>query len=164
MTVAPEAAPAEPAAPSPPPRPLWRRIGVVLVAGIAVLITGLVTASLVGAWSDDRVIDRSTGLATAEVLSMDSGKAVVRFTDSAGRVHTPDQGAAYPSGLQTGQLVQVEYAIDDPEYVRVAGRDWTVGLDNGAVIVGVTWALALPTLWWLYRGRSALPGWRRAES
>ena len=40
----------------------------------------------------------------------------------------PERGVQYPRGLTTGETVVVEYALTDPEQVRVAGRSVVDGI------------------------------------
>ncbi len=122
-----------------------------IVLGVAGLVTALVVLALAGAAADDAAIAADTGRATAEVLSTEGPRTVVRFATPDGEVRTPEQGVAYPSGLAPGQRVQVEYARDNPELVRVAGRSWLVGLLPALLVVGPTWLVAAPSAWWLRR-------------
>jgi hypothetical protein len=69
-------------------------------------------------------------------------------------VYSPPEGLAYPSGLQVGQLVRVEYDTANPELVRVAGRTWVMGLLPAVVAVVLLWALVPPAGWWLRSRRS----------
>lgn len=126
-----------------PGRARLRRLVARGVVGLAVLVTGLVLLSLLGAAWDDAAIDARTGRATAEVISVSPSRALVRFTAADGELHTPERGVGYPSGLVPGQLVRVEYAIRDPDRVRVAGRSWMVGLTPALVVIAATWLLAL---------------------
>ncbi|MGH4023854.1 MAG: DUF3592 domain-containing protein [Pseudonocardiaceae bacterium] len=116
---------------------------------LAGLLTVLVGLALAGAARDDAAIDARTGRGTAEVLAVTTTRTVVQFAAPDGQVYSPDEGLSYPSGLQTGQLVRVEYDLADPERVRVAGRTWVVGILPASVAVVVLWALALPVGWWL---------------
>lgn len=130
----------------------WRRYAFRTVIALAGLVTGLVALSLAGAARDDHAIDANTARTTAEVISVSGSRTLVRFT-AQGQVHTPDQGVAYPSGLDAGQLVAVEYARDDPELVRVEGRSWTVGLLPAGVVLAVTWTVAGGSAWLLRHHR-----------
>jgi hypothetical protein len=116
-------------------------LAVRVVLAVAGLVTGLVLLSLAGAARDDYAIATNTARTTAEVISVSGGRALVRFTVR-GEVHTPEQGVGYPSGLDVGQLVRVEYARDDPELVRAADGSWLVGLLPAGVVLAVTWTLA----------------------
>ncbi|HZE03315.1 MAG TPA: hypothetical protein VE155_16295, partial [Pseudonocardiaceae bacterium] len=59
---------------------------------------------------------------------------------------------AYPSGLQVGQLVRVEYDSSDPTgRLRVAGRTWVQGVVPALIVLMVLWVLAAPASWWSRR-------------
>ncbi len=113
--------------------------------------TGLIALALAGAALDDAGIDARPGQTTAQVLAVPSMRTLVRFTTPDGRVHSPDEGVAYPSGLRVGQLVRVEYDSADPDQVRVAGRTWVVGVAPAAVTLVTLWLLVSPVAWWLRR-------------
>jgi hypothetical protein len=78
-------------------------------------------------------------------------RTLVQFAVPGGKVYRPDGGVAYPSGLQVGQLVRVEYDRADPDQVRVAGRTWVRGLTPAVVAVAALWSVLGPTTWWLRR-------------
>lgn len=113
------------------------------------VLTMLVLLALAGAARDDAAIDARAAHATAQVLAVTSMRTVVQFVVPDGQVYSPDEGLAYPSGLQAGQLVRVEYDRADPERVRVAGRTWVRGLLPAAVTVVMLWVLVVPAVWWL---------------
>lgn len=125
----------------------WMRWALLGVPGV---LTGLVVLALAGAARDDAAVDARTGRATAEVLAVTSTRTVVQFAVPDGQVYSPAEGLAYPSGLQVGQLVRVEYDSADPELVRVAGRTWVIGVAPAAITLLVLWAVVLPP-WWLLR-------------
>ncbi|MGH3985574.1 MAG: DUF3592 domain-containing protein [Pseudonocardiaceae bacterium] len=127
-----------------------RRVSLMLLAAAGVL-TGLVVLALAGAALDDAEVDARTGHATAQVLAVTPMRTLVQFATPDGRVYNPEEGLAYPSGLQEGQLVRVEYDSADPERVRVAGRTWATGVVPAAITVGVLWMLVAPVVWWLRR-------------
>ncbi len=124
----------------------------VLLAAAGVL-TGLIVLAVAGAALDDAEIDARTGHATAQVLAVTSMRTLVQFAAPDGRVYTPDEGVAYPSGLRVGQLVRVEYDSADPEQVRVAGRTWVTGLVPASITLVALWVLVAPATWWLRRRR-----------
>lgn len=129
----------------------WRRrFGAALLAGAAVLTFACLMA-LLGAWMDDRAIDARTGRATAEVVSSSLGRTVIRFVTPDGAVHSPQRGVLYPRGLEPGELVRVEYDRSDPDLVRVADRDFQLGLLPVAVSVAVIWLVLMPPALWLRR-------------
>lgn len=129
-----------------------RPVSWVLLA-VAGVLTGLIVLALAGAVVDDAEIDARTGHATAQVLAVTSMRTLVRFAAPDGRVYSPDEGVAYPSGLQVGQLVRVEYDSADPEQVRVAGRTWVTGVVPAAITLVALWVLVVPATWWLRRRR-----------
>lgn len=122
-----------------------------MLLAAAGVLTGLVVLALAGAALDDAEVDARTGHATAQVLAVTPMRTLVQFATPDGRVYNPEEGLAYPSGLQEGQLVRVEYDSADPERVRVAGRTWATGVVPAAITVGVLWMLVAPVVWWLRR-------------
>ena len=129
-----------------------RQASWVLLA-VAGVLTGLVVLALAGAALDDAEVDARTGHATAQVLAVTPMRTLVQFATPDGRVYSPEEGLAYPSGLQVGQLVRVEYDIADPHQVRVAGRTWTVGVAPAALTLVALWVLVAPAAWGLRGGR-----------
>jgi hypothetical protein len=127
-----------------------RQASWVLLA-VAGVLTGLVVLALAGAALDDAEVDARTGHATAQVLAVTPTRTLVQFATPDGRVYSPEEGLAYPSGLQVGQLVRVEYDSADPEQVRVAGRSWMTGVVPAVITLVVLWALVAPVFWWLRR-------------
>jgi hypothetical protein len=123
-----------------------------MLPAAAALLTGLITLALAGAALDDAAIDARTGHATAQVLAVTSIRTLVQFTTPDGKIYRPDAGLAYPSGLQVGQLVRVEYDSSDPTgNLRVAGRTWVQGVAPALIILMVLWVLVVPASWWLRR-------------
>lgn len=116
---------------------------------VAGVLTALITMALAGAALDDAGIDARAGHATAEVLAVTSMRTLVQFAVPGGKVYRPDQGVAYPSQLQVGQLVRVEYDLSDPDQVRVAGRTWVRGVTPAVITLAVLWSVLGPATWWL---------------
>lgn len=133
------------ALPRPRSRLSWALLAVPVVLSLAVVL------ALAGAARDDADIDARTGHATAQVLAVSTMRTLVQFSGPGGEVFSPDEGVAYPTGLQVGQLVRVEYDLGDPEDVRVEGRSWVLGLAPAAVTLLVLWGAAVPAGWWGYR-------------
>jgi len=131
----------------------WRRPGSWVLLALAGGLTGLIVLALAGAALDDAEIDARTGHATAQVLAVTSMRTLVQFAAPNGQVYSPDEGVAYPSGLQVGQLVRVEYDSANPEQVRVAGRTWVTGVVPAVITLVVLWVLVAPAIWWLRRLR-----------
>ena len=126
-----------------------------IVVGIAVLATTLGVLAVAGAAADDRSISANPGYAQAEVLDGSTfARTVVRFTAASGETVVPEHGVFYPSGLEVGESVAVEYDLADPELARVAGRS---ALDQAAPLalgVALVWAVLGPIAFWLRRRRT----------
>ncbi|HYZ37991.1 MAG TPA: DUF3592 domain-containing protein [Pseudonocardiaceae bacterium] len=115
------------------------------------VLTALITMAVAGAALDDARIGARTGHATAQVLVVTPMRTLVQFAVPTGKVYRPDEGVAYPSELQVGQLVRVEYDRADPDRVRVAGRSWVLGVTPAVLTVAAVWSLLGPATWWLRR-------------
>lgn len=125
------------------------------LGALGALITLIGLLLIVGTFRDDLAIESHIAYANADVLSAGFDRTVVRFTSQDGAVHIPVDGVLYPQGLQTGQLVRVEYDAAQPDVlVRVAGRNFTLTFLPVGMIVGITWAIIAPSMWWLRRSRS----------
>ena len=83
---------------------------------------------MAGAAVDDAAINADRGIATAEVLDSSFSRTLIRFPSANGQSVVPERGVQYPRGLATGDTVVVEYALSDPEQVRVAGRSVVDGV------------------------------------
>jgi hypothetical protein len=130
-----------------------RRRASEIVVGIALVVTGLAGLGLTGAAVDDATINADRGTATAEVIDASFSRTLIRFTVEGGQAVVPERGVQYPRGLKTGDTVAVEYAVSDPEQVRVAGRSVVDGI--GPMLLGVAgvWAVLGPVAVWLRRRR-----------
>lgn len=130
-----------------------RRIAVRVLLSVGALVTGLGLLLMVAAWTEDAKIDKSTGRANAEVVSVSFQRTLVRFQTPDGAEHIPSVGVLYPEALEEGQTVQVEYDQRDPELVRVAGRGAALTLLPVGTTVLATWVIVVPVVWWLRRNR-----------
>lgn len=145
------AEPAEPAEaetaaerPAPPVRPFRRtRLAIYYVA---TTISFLMVMLLLGAWRDDHIISAHLGTTTAEVLSAGRLRSAIAFVTPDGNTQTPKLGVLYPTNLTVGQTIDVEYATNNPDLVRVAGRDARVALEPVGSVIAVTWLIAFATL------------------
>ena len=136
-------------------RRLIRRIAARSLLALGGVITFLCVVLVVAAWNEDRAIERGTGYANAEVVSVSFQRTLVRFQTPDGAEHIPSVGVLYPEALEVGQFVQVEYDQRNPELVRVAGRGaWIAVLPVGTTVLAA-WIVLLPVAWWLRRR----PGW-----
>jgi hypothetical protein len=130
-----------------------RRRAPEIVIGIAVVVTALAALALTGAALDDAEISADRGVATAEVLDSSFGRTLIRFPDPSGQAVVPERGVQYPRGLATGDTVTVEYALSDPENVRVAGRSVVDGVTPMLLGLAGVWAVLGPVAAWLRRRR-----------
>ncbi|MGL4307225.1 MAG: DUF3592 domain-containing protein [Mycobacteriaceae bacterium] len=120
---------------------LLRRIrGIAL--GVALTITVLGVILVVAAWRDDKSIESDLGRATAEVLSAGPRRSAISFVTPDGATHNPVLGVLYPTRLTVGQRINVEYNKNEPDLVRVAGRDASVAVMPAASVVIITWIIA----------------------
>jgi len=115
------------------------------------ILTFLGVVLVVAAWTEDISIDRDFGKADAEVVSDDFSRTLVLFYTPDGAEHIPQTGVLYPSGLEVGDVVEVEYNQANPEQVRVAGRGAVVTLLPVGLTLLVVWAVLIPAVWWLRR-------------
>lgn len=128
----------------------------VLIA--AVLVTVMAVSLVIACFINDRTIEEARGTAVAEVVDTSFTRTVVRFNTQDGQVHIPPAGVLYPSGLETGQLVRVDYDARNPNLVRVAERTMTVSLLPVGSALAVTWAVLIPLYWGLRPSNEAWPG------
>ncbi|HEX8864987.1 MAG TPA: DUF3592 domain-containing protein [Lentzea sp.] len=96
-----------------------------VVGGVVTLMCVLLPLACL---RDDMAIERHLGQAVAQVDSVAFNRTIVRYATPDGRVVIPQQGVLYPSGLNVGDNVRVEYDQSNPELTRVAGRSWVLSL------------------------------------
>lgn len=119
------------------------RIGVVLAACLVTLQSGLLVA---GAWRNDRQIEHNMGVAAAEVLSAGPRRSTVEFVTPERVTYRPELGVLYPSELDTGMRIYVEYDKNDPDLVRVRYRDASLAIVPAGSIAVVGWLVAAMAL------------------
>lgn len=125
-----------------------------IITGIAVLATVLGGLAVAGAAVDDAAISANRGVAEAEVLEGSTfGRTVVRFTVASGETVVPEHGVFYPTGIEVGQPVAVEYDVGNPELVRVADRSALAAAVPLLIVLAITWAVLGPLALWLRRRR-----------
>lgn len=99
-----------------------------LILGLYAAALLLAAAMVLGPAMNDAAIARDPGRGMATVTSVDRLRTTVQYQDEDGRLHTPRSGVLYPTGLREGQRVWVTYAKDNPQLVKVEGRDWRLAL------------------------------------
>ncbi|MFC9896664.1 DUF3592 domain-containing protein [Nocardia sp. NPDC127579] len=138
------------------------------VLAAAAAISVLTALLVLAAWRNDYLISSNMGTATGEVISAGRLRSAVSYVTPDGTNHNPKVGVLYPTNLTQGERIKVEYSREDPDLVRVAGRDARVAVLPAASVIVVTWGVALPALWVLgrlrRRGVSSAPGGERGVS
>jgi len=115
------------------------RIGVVIAACLVTLQSVLL---VFGAWRDDRQIERNMGVAAAEVLSAGPRRSTIEFVTPDRVTYRPELGVLYPSELDTGMRIYVEYDKNDPDLVRVQDRNAALAIIPAGSIAVVGWLIA----------------------
>ena len=115
------------------------RIGIV----IAVCLVTLQSVLLVlGAWRNDRQIQRHMGVAEANVLSAGPRRSTIEFVTPDRITYRPELGVLYPSELDTGMRIYVEYDRNNPDLVRVQDRNASLAIIPAGSIAVVGWLIA----------------------
>ena len=119
------------------------RIGVVIVAALVTLQSVLL---VFGAWRNDRQIERNMGVAAAEVLSAGPRRSTIEFVTPDRITYRPELGVLYPSELDTGMRIYVEYDKNNPDLVRVQDRNAALAIIPAGSIAVVGWLVAAAAL------------------
>ncbi len=114
------------------------RIAVVIVACLVTLQSLLL---VLGAWRNDRQIERNMGVAAAEVLSAGPRRSTIEFVTPDRVTYRPELGVLYPSELDTGMRIYVEYDKDNPDLVRVQDRNASLAIIPAGSIAVVGWLI-----------------------
>jgi hypothetical protein len=122
------------------------RIAVVIVA---CLVTLQSTLLVLGAWRNDHQIESNMGVAAAEVLDAGPRRSTIEFVTPDRITYRPELGVLYPSELDTGMRIYVEYDRDDPDLVRVQDRNASLAIIPAASIAIVGWLAAAAALYGL---------------
>ena len=115
------------------------RIGVLIAACLVTLQSLLL---VLGAWRNDRQIERNMGVAAAEVLSAGPRRSTIEFVTPDRVTYRPELGVLYPSELDTGMRIYVEYDRDNPDLVRVQDRNAALAIIPAGSIAVVGWLVA----------------------
>jgi hypothetical protein len=133
------------------------RIGIVLVASLVTLQSVLM---VMGAWRDDRQIERHMGVAAAEVLNAGPRRSTIEFVTPDRVTYRPELGVLYPSELEAGMRIYVEYDTNNPDLVRVQDRNAALAIIPAGSIAVVGWLIAgtaLAGLAFIERRRARIP-------
>lgn len=119
------------------------RVGVVIVACLVTLQSVLL---VLGAWRNDRQIEADMGVAAAEVLDAGPRRSTIEFVTPDRITYRPELGVLYPSELDTGMRIYVEYDRSNPDLVRVQDRNASLAIIPAASIAVVGWLAAAAAL------------------
>ena len=97
---------------------------------------------VVGAWRNDRQIERNMGVAAAEVLDAGPRRSTIEFVTPDRVTYRPELGVLYPSELDTGMRIYVEYDKNNPDLVRVQHRNASLAIIPAGSIAVVGWLIA----------------------
>lgn len=115
------------------------RVGVVLFACLVTLQSVLL---VLGAWRNDQQIEHNMGTAAAEVLSAGPRRSTIEFVTPDRVTYRPELGVLYPSELETGMRIYVEYDRSNPDLVRVRNRNASLAIIPAGSIAVVGWLVA----------------------
>ena len=115
------------------------RIGIVIAACLVTLQSVLL---VLGAWRNDRQIQRHMGVAEANVLSAGPRRSTIEFVTPDRVTYRPELGVLYPSELDTGMRIYVEYDRNNPDLVRVQHRNASLAIIPAGSIAVVGWLIA----------------------
>jgi len=115
------------------------RIGIIIAACLVTLQSVLL---VFGAWRNDRQIERHMGVAEANVLSAGPRRSTIEFVTPDRITYRPELGVLYPSELDTGMRIYVEYDKNNPDLVRVQDRNASLAIIPAGSIAVVGWLIA----------------------
>jgi hypothetical protein len=115
------------------------RIGIIVAACLVTLQSVLL---VLGAWRNDRQIERHMGVAEANVLSAGPRRSTIEFVTPDRVTYRPELGVLYPSELDTGMRIYVEYDRNNPDLVRVQDRNASLAIIPAGSIAVVGWLIA----------------------
>src|SRR6476660_3012634 len=119
---------------------VFRRIRIGIV--IAACVVTLQSVWLVfGAWRNDRQIERHMGVAEANVLSAGPRRSTIEFVTPDRVTYRPELGVLYPSELDTGMRIYVEYDKNNPDLVRVQHRTAALAISPAGAIAVLGWLI-----------------------
>jgi hypothetical protein len=115
------------------------RVAVVILACLVTLQSVLL---VLGAWRNDRQIESNMGVAAAEVLDAGPRRSTIEFVTPDRVTYRPELGVLYPSELDTGMRIYVEYDRSNPDLVRVQDRNASLAIIPAASIAVLGWLAA----------------------
>src|SRR5699024_2323885 len=128
-----------------------RRLNQLIVALYAVAILAAV-ALVAGPVLHDLKIAANPQRALGTVTGVDWRPPAAEYRARGGIHQQPASGLLYPTALAAGQQVWVTFSGDDPELVKVEGREWTLSIIP-AISVAVVSSIVAGGAWWLVNYR-----------
>ena len=119
----------------------WARIVVLILAAVMTMSSVLLVA---GAWRNDLAIESNMGVAAAEVLSAGPRRSTIEFVTPDRVTYRPELGVLYPSELDTGMRIYVEYDKSNPDLVRVQHRNASLAIIPAGSVAVVSWLAGRP--------------------
>lgn len=126
----------------------WAKATVWIVLSIITLQALLLVA---GAWRNDRQIERHLGTAEAEVLSAGPRRSTIEFVTPDRVTYRPELGVLYPSELAEGMRIYVEFDRNNPNLVRVKGRNALLAIVPAGSVAVAGWLVGAALLAGLVR-------------
>ena len=120
---------------------VFRRIRIGLIVA-ACLVTLQSVLLVFGAWRNDRQIERHMGVAEANVLNAGPRRSTIEFVTRDRVTYRPELGVLYPSELENGMRIYVEYDKNNPDLVRVQHRNASLAIIPAGSIAVVGWLVA----------------------
>jgi hypothetical protein len=128
----------------------WARVAVLILVSLVTLQSALLVA---GAYRNDLAIESNMGVAEAQVLDAGPRRSTIEFVTPDRVTYRPELGVLYPSELENGMRIYVEYDRSNPELVRVQHRN---------ALLAIIPALSVAILGWMV-GAAALVGLAACE-
>jgi len=119
------------------------RVGIIIAACLVTLQSVLL---VLGAWRNDRQIERHMGVAEANVLNAGPRRSTIEFVTPDRVTYRPELGVLYPSELENGMRIYVEYDKNNPDLVRVQDRNASLAIIPAGSIAVVGWLIAAAAL------------------
>ena len=121
----------------------WSRVMVMIVTALVTLQSVLLIA---GAWRNDLAIESNMGVAAAEVLDAGPRRSTIEFVTPDRVTYRPELGVLYPSELENGMRIYVEYDRANPDLVRVQDRNAALSIVPATSVAVVGWLVAAAAL------------------
>lgn len=114
------------------------------------ILTAVVTLQSVlliaGAWRNDITIESNMGVAAAEVRDAGPRRSTIEFVTPDRVTYRPELGVLYPSELENGMRIYVEYDRANPDLVRVQDRNAALSIIPATSVAVVAWLVAAAAL------------------